>query len=226
MKPIVLFGAGKIAEVLLYFFRNHSDRQVAACTTDKEYMPENSWNGLPTVPFENLKNTYPPDQFDLFVALGYQDLNHLRSRKCEEARAMGYILPSYIHPESGLPKDCEYGDNCFIMNNVMIHPRVRMGDNVFVWSGAMIGHHSSIGHNCWLTSCCNISGLVTLGKNCFMAVNSTIAHSVKVGDDCFIGANALVAKCTKDKEVYLADPSKTFRLNSKQFLRMSKFANT
>jgi len=225
MKPIVLFGAGKIAEVLLYFFRNHSDREVVACTTDREHLPEGSWNGLPTVSFENLAKTHPPEQFDLFVALGYQDLNQLRARKCEEARAMGYTLPSYIHPESGVPKDCEYGDNCFVMNHVMIHPRVRFGNNVFVWSGAMVGHHSSVGDNCWLTSCCNISGVVTLGKNCFLAVNSTIAHSVQVGDDCFIGANALVAKCTDDQEVYLAESSKPFRLNSQQFLRMSRFAN-
>jgi sugar O-acyltransferase (sialic acid O-acetyltransferase NeuD family) len=225
MKPIVLFGAGKIAEVLLYFFRNHSDREVVACTTDRDHLPEEVWNGLPTVPFENLATTHPPRQFDLFVALGYQDLNRLRARKCEEARAMGYTLPSYIHPESGLPKDCVYGDNCFVMNHVMIHPRVRLGNNVFVWSGAMVGHHSSVGDNCWLTSCCNISGVVTLGKNCFLAVNSTIAHSVQVGDDCFIGANALVAKCTEDNEVYLAESSKPFRLNSQQFLRMSRFAN-
>jgi sugar O-acyltransferase (sialic acid O-acetyltransferase NeuD family) len=225
MKPLVLFGAGKIAEVLLYFFKNHSDREVVACTTDQDHLPEDSWNGLPTVPFENLIKTHPPEQFDLFVAIGYQDLNKLRARKCEEARAIGYTLPSYIHPESGLPKDCKFGDNCFVMNNVMIHPRVRLGNNVFVWSGAMVGHHSSVGDNCWLTSCCNISGVVTLGKNCFLAVNSTIAHSVQVGDDCFIGANALVAKCTEDNEVYLAESSKTFRLNSQQFLRMSRFAN-
>ena len=223
MKPLVLFGAGKIAEVLLYYFRNHSDRDVVACTTDRKYLPEGSWNGLPTIPFENLTKTHPPEQFDLFVALGYHDLNLLRAKKCDEARALGYTLPSYIHPESGLPKDCEYGDNCFIMNNVLIHPHVRMGNNVFAWSGAMIGHHSSIGDNCWLTSGCNIAGVVTLGENCFLGINSTITNSVRVGKDCLIGANALVSKCTKDGEVYLTASTMPFRLNIQQFLRISKF---
>ena len=223
MKPIVLFGAGKIAEVVLYFFRHHSEREVVACAADREYMPESPWNGLPVVDFAGIRDSHPPADFDLFVALGYQDLNALRARKCKEARALGYQLPSYIHPMSGLPLDCEYGDNCFVMNNVLVHPRVRLGSNVFVWSGAMIGHHSVVGDNCWLTSCCNISGAVTLGRNCFLAVNSTIAHSVRVGDDCFIGANALVTKCTDDGEVFLAEATKPFRLNSRQFLRMSKF---
>jgi sugar O-acyltransferase (sialic acid O-acetyltransferase NeuD family) len=225
MKPVVLFGAGKIAEVLLYLFENHSNRQVIACTIDHKFLDARTWNGMPIVPFENLRETHPPEQYDLFIAIGYQELNRLRSRRCEEARNMGYNLISYIHPESGLPKDCEYGDNCFVMNNVLIHPKVRLGNNVFIWSGAMVGHHSSIGDNCWLTSCCKVSGLVDVGKNCFMAVNSTISHSVKVGADCFIGANSLIVKCTKDKEVYLSESTKPFRLNSQQFMRISKFAS-
>ena len=89
----------------------------------------------------------------------------------------------------------------------------------------MIGHHSTVGNNCWLTSCTNISGVVTVGDNCFFAVNSTVGHSVRVGKDCFIGANALVTKCTENDQVFLVDSTKPFRLNSRQFLRMSRFAD-
>jgi sugar O-acyltransferase (sialic acid O-acetyltransferase NeuD family) len=224
MKSIVLFGAGKVAEILLYFFRHHSDYEVVACTADRPFVPGESWQGLPTVPFEEVERLYPPDKHAMFVALGYQELNALRARKCAEAKAKDYTLISYVHPESGLPRDCEYGENCFIMNNVMIHPRVRLGNNVFVWSGAMIGHHSTIGDHCWLTSCANISGVVTVGNNCFFAVNATVAHNVVIGDECFIGANALVTKCTDDRQVFLAENTKPFRLNSHQFLRMSNFA--
>lgn len=225
MKPLVLFGAGKIADVVLYFLNNYSDREVVACTLDSTFLHQDSWNGLPVVPFESLVRTHPPEKFDLLVALGYQGLNQLRSEKCAEARMMGYTLASYVHPEAGVPSDLRYGDNCFIMNNVLIHPRVHMGNNVFAWSGAIIGHHSSIGDNCWLTSGCNIAGVVTLGENCFLGINSTIANSVRVGNDCLIGANALVSKCTKNGEVYLTTSTKPFRLNSQQFLRISKFSS-
>ena len=225
MKPIVLYGAGKIAEVLLYFFRHHSSYEVVACSVDRSFVAAEKWNDLPVVAFEDVDQRYPPDKHAMFVAVGYQELNALRARKCAEAKAKGYDLISYVHPQSGLPEDCEHGENCFIMNHVMIHPRVRLGSNVFVWSGAMIGHHSVIGDNCWLTSCANISGVVTVGKNCFFAVNATVAHNVVVGDECFIGANALITKCTEDRQVFLAENSKPFRLTSHQFLRMSNFAN-
>lgn len=224
MKPIILFGTGKIAEVLLYFWRNHSEREVIACTVDAEYVPTTSvWNGLTVIPFDKVRTTYPPEMHDMFIALGYQDMNALRARKCAEARALGYQLPSYVHPLSGLPLDCEMGDNCFIMNQTLIHPRVQLGNNVFVWSGAMIGHHCKIGDNCWLTSCCNISGVVTVGDNCFFAVNSTVGHGINIGSNCFIGANALVTKSTENETVFAAESTKVFRLDSQQFLRMSNF---
>jgi sugar O-acyltransferase (sialic acid O-acetyltransferase NeuD family) len=205
--------------------RRHSDFVVAASTVDRAFLPGDRWHDLPTVAFDEVERSFPPGEHDMFVALGYQELNALRARKCAEAKAKGYELVSYIHPDSGLPKDCQYGENCFVMNQVLVHPRVRIGNNVFVWSGAMIGHHSSVGDNCWLTSCANLSGVVTVGRNCFFAVNATVAHNVVIGDECFIGANALVTKCTDDQQVFLADNTKPFRLNSHQFLRMSKFTD-
>lgn len=224
-KPLVIFGTGKIAEVVLYLFGNCSDRTIVACTTDREYLPGNSWNGLPAFPFEQIEETHPPRDFDMFIALGYQDMNRLRAEKYDLAKSMGYKLPSYIDPASSMPGDCEYGENCFIMNNVHIHPCVRLGNNVFVWSGALIGHHSTVGDNCWLTSCSNISGGVRVGKNCFLAVNSTVGNSVELGDNCFVGANALITKCTKSDEVYLQESNKPYRLNSQQFLRITQFAD-
>lgn len=225
MKPIVLFGTGKIAEVVLHFFRATGNREVVACAVDRQYVPGPVWQGLPVVAFEDVLSTYPAETHDLFVALGYQDMNGLRESKCHAARELGYTLPSFIHPDSGLPSDCVHGDNCFVMNQVHIHPRVRLGNNVFIWTGAMVGHHSTIDDNCWLTSSANVSGVVSMGKNCFLAVNATVGHGVAIADHCFIGANALVVKSTNAGEAFIAESTKAFRLNSKQFLRMSKFGD-
>lgn len=223
MKPLILFGSGKIAEVILYFLRHHSDFEVAACCVDRAFLPSEQWHGLPTVGFDEVAQVYPPDSHDMFIALGYQDMNALRAERCAQARMLGYTLPSYVHPDAGLPHDCVIGDNCFIMNQVQIHPCVSLGDNVFVWSGAMIGHHSSIASNCWLTSSTNISGSVKAGENCFFGVNSTVGNSVRLGAACFLGANTLVTKCTEEGQVFLQESTKAFRLNSRQFLRMSRF---
>ena len=225
MTPIVLVGTGKIAEVALYFFQNHSQFDVVAAAVDAPFKTANYWNGLPLVDFEKIEVLYPPNKYDLFVAVGYQDINRFRQNLCSRARAKGFNLISYVHPNSGVPLDCVHGDNCFLMNNVLIHPKVKLGNNVFIWSGAMVGHHSLVGDNCWLTSCANISGNVTLGANCFLAVNSTVANDVSLGEECFVGANALVTKCADHSTVYLEGATVPFRLNTPQFLRLSGFGN-
>ena len=224
-KGVVIFGTGKIADVIQFQMREEAGIEVVAFTVDGKYLESSEFNGLPVVPFEEVVGKYPPKDFDMFVALGYHQMNKLRESKCIQAREMGYSLPSFIHPAAGAPKDLKFGENCFIMNHVNVHPRVALGDNVFVWSGAMIGHHSSIGDNCWITSAGNIGGNVSIGKNCFLAMNCTISHSVTVGSEVFLGSNTLITKTIEDKQVVIAENHKPIRLNSEQFLKLSKFSN-
>lgn len=225
MKDIIIFGIGKIADVIQFYMREESGLPVKAFTVDGKYMQGDSFNDLPVIPFEEIEKNYPPEKYSMFVAVGYHDLNALRAQKIKEAEAKGYEIISYIHPQSSVPKDLVYGKNCFIMNTVCIHPRVKLGNNVFVWSGVMIGHHSTIGNDCWFTSSANLGGNVTIGNNCFFALNSTVSHSVSIGNEAFIGANTLIGKSLEDGKVVIAESDKPIKLNSKQFLKFSNFSN-
>lgn len=224
MKQVVLFGLGHIAEVVHYYMTSESDLQVAAFTCDREYINHDRFHGSPVVPFDEVQKEFPPDRFVMFVALGYQKLNALRAERVAQGKAKGYEVLSFIHENSGLPKDTKTGENCFIMNSVCVHPRVVLGNNVFLFSGALVGHHTTIGDNCWITSNANIAGLVNVGRNCFFAINATVAHKVNIGDNCFIGANALVTKDLRDGQVVVEKSSEVSRLNSEQFLKMSGFS--
>lgn len=225
MKDIIIFGNGKIADVIQYYMREESQLPVKAFCVDQEYLSDDYFNGLPVIPFESIEEQYPPEQYDFFVAMGYHDLNAVRAKKMLEIEEKGYQLISYIHPNSMVPNDLRYGKNCFIMNNVNIHPRVTIGDNVFVWSGAMIGHHSTIGNHNWFTSSTNIGGNVTVGDYCFFAMNATVGHSVSIGTNCFLGANVLVTKNYGDDSVWVEANTKKFRLNSHDFIKFSNFGN-
>ena len=225
MKDLIIFGNGKIADVVYYYAKNECDFNVVAFTCDKEYIEEDTFNGLPLIDFKNIEKNYPASKYAMFIAIGYQDLNNLRYIKYMEVKEKAYEIVSIISPKANVPNNVQIGENCFIMPPALIHPNVIIGNNTFVWGGAMIGHHSVIGDNCWFTSCTNISGNVKVGKNCFFAVNSTVGHSVNIGDECFIGANALITKNLESKKVVIVESSKIFRLNSKEFLRFSKFSD-
>lgn len=224
-KELVIFGIGKIADVIYYYATEECGFKIAAFVVDEKYKTQDAFHGLPVVSFHEVENKYPAERYDMFVAVGYHELNKVRAIKCKEALAKGYQLVSIISPKAGLPTNVQIGHNCFIMPPSIVHPNVTIGNNVFVWSGAMVGHHSVIEDNCWLTSCCNVSGNVVIGENSFLAVNATVGHSVQIGKECFLGANTLVTKNLEDKGVVISESNKPIRLDSSQFLRMSSFSN-
>jgi len=119
------------------------------------------------------KIKFPKHEFSVFVAVGYQKLNIVRSELLIELKNKGYHVVSDIHPSANLPIDLTYRENCFIMNNVSIQPCVSIGSNNFIWSGCIIGHHSNIGNNNWLTSDAKFSGNLTLSRGEF---NSSLLY--------------------------------------------------
>jgi sugar O-acyltransferase (sialic acid O-acetyltransferase NeuD family) len=219
---VVIFGRGKIGDVMHYYMTEESDLRVVGFTCDKEYIQEPAANGLPVVAFDEVEKHFPPDEFKMFVAVGYQGLNDLRASKFADAKAKGYSLVSYVHKDAGVPTGTPIGENCCIMGQVCIQPKARLGDNVFIWSGAMIGHHSVIGDHCWVTGRANISGSVIVGNNCFFAVNATVTNDIRIGNRCIIGANTLVTKDLQDGQVVIERSSDVFRLNSDQFLKITR----
>ncbi|MCG8443811.1 MAG: acetyltransferase [Caulobacterales bacterium] len=223
MKPVVIFGTGKIAEVVHSYFAHESDREVAAFTVDREHMDAAECEGRPVVPFEELSAAFPPGDVDLFIALGYQQMNRLRAERVARARDAGYGLATYVHPRTHIPKGVVIGANCFIMSDALIQPKATLGDNVFVWSGALVGHHVTIGDDCWITSTAAICGQVTVGKGCFFAAHATVGNGVAIGDRCFLGANALVTKNLEEGGVVVQPASQKLQVTSDQFIRMSTF---
>jgi sugar O-acyltransferase (sialic acid O-acetyltransferase NeuD family) len=220
-KDIIIFGAGVNADIVQFYMREVSRWPVKAFTVNEKFIKEDTFNRLPLVPFENIENTYPPDKYCMFVIAGYHDLLAINANKILEVEAKGYDVISYTHPDA--PKDLKHGKNCFVMQGACIHPRVTLGNNVFVWSGAIIGHHSTVGSNNWFASGAGISGNVTIGDNCFFSVNCTVGHRVEIGNEVFVGANTLIIKNVPDGSVIIKESDKPIKLNSKQFLKMSKF---
>lgn len=219
-EKVVIFGTGDIGQLAHFYFTHDSPYEVAAFTVDRDFLKEKELFGLPVIPFEEIEKSYPPDKFDMFVALSYRNINRLRAEKYIDAKRKGYRLVSYICTKSVYWGDTEIGDNCFIFENQTIQPFVKIGNDVIIWSGNHIGHHSVIGDHCFIASHVVVSGHVTIEPYCFLGVNSTIRDGITVARECVIGAGAIILKDTMEKgvykgkatELYLDDSSKLKRI--------------
>jgi sugar O-acyltransferase (sialic acid O-acetyltransferase NeuD family) len=201
-KKVVIFGTGDFARIASVYLSKDSPHEVAAFTVHEAYRKADSLLGKPIVIFEQLERLYPPEQYSMFVAMGFRGVNKMRAGVYEECKKKGYELISYINSRAIQWGEIEMGDNCFVFEANVIQPFVRLGNDVILWSGNHVGHDSKIGDHCFITSHTVISGNVTIGPYSFVGVNATIRDGITIGAENVIGAGALIVKNTEALSVF------------------------
>jgi len=203
MAKLVLFGAGDIGRLAHYYFTHDSEHEVVAFTVDGEYRRSDEFHGLPFVDFARVASLFPPEQCEMFVALGYKRMNQVRAARYQQARALGYRLASYVSSRCSFLTDQPPGDNCFILEDNTIQPLVRIGNDVTLWSGNHIGHDAVIEDHCFIASHVVVSGHVRVRSHCFIGVNATLRNSITIAPRSLIGAGAVITSDTVEGGVYV-----------------------
>jgi len=206
-KKLIIFGSGDIAQIANYYFDIDSDYSIVAFTVDRAYIKSEDLEGKPIIPFEEITDKFPPDQYEMFIALSYSKLNTVRENKYNEAKLKGYTIASYISSKCSYLSQFPPGENAFIFEDNSIQPFVKIGHNVTLWSGNHIGHHSIIHDHNFISSHVVISGHCIVNSHCFLGVNSTLAHNVEVATKTIVGAGAVIVKNTEENSVYVAPRS-------------------
>ena len=201
MKPIVIFGAGDIAEVADFLFTKTLGRVVAAFTVDNAYLKSDTAFGRPLIGFDQIKERFSPAEHDGFVALSYARMNMVRESKVLAMREAGYALTSYVSPRATVYTDV-IGENCLIFEDNTLQPFCRIGNNVTLWSGNHIGHHAVIEDNVFISSHVVVSGGVKVGHHSFIGVNTTIVDHVEIAPFTLLGAGCIVQANTEEEGVY------------------------
>jgi sugar O-acyltransferase (sialic acid O-acetyltransferase NeuD family) len=213
-RKLVIFGLGDLAQLAGYLFPLHTEYEIAAYCVDAQYAEGIASQDSPVITTDRLLDEYPPAEHDVFVAIGYRNLNKAREEKYRQIKDMGYRLASYISPMASVFGNVVIGENCFIFENNVVQPFVTIGNNTVLWSGNHVGHHTKIGDNCFIASHAVISGRVEIGNNVFIGVNATLRDQIKVGSHCVIGAGTLLLKDAEKDQVFVQETTPPSRVPS------------
>jgi sugar O-acyltransferase (sialic acid O-acetyltransferase NeuD family) len=216
MSELVIVGSGVAARMAHHYFTRDSEHEVVAFTVDQQYLKDDSFLGLPLVNLESVVQRYPPDRYQMFVAMGYAGMNKPRAAKYYQAKEMGYHLVSYVSTRCTLLTDHALGDNCFILEDNTIQPFARIGNDVTLWSGNHIGHDSVIEDHCFLASHIVVSGFAHIGPFCFLGVNATLRDGINIAPETLVGAGAIIMNDTVAQGVYLPQRAKLFHKKSSE----------
>jgi sugar O-acyltransferase (sialic acid O-acetyltransferase NeuD family) len=218
-KPLIIFGAGKIAHATSYYFERDSEYDIVGYVVDDALVNNTTFLDKPLIALSDVQKRFPASKFTVFVSVGYQGVNQLRASKYNYFKKLGYTFASYTSPY--VKGNFSLGENSIIMDQVAVQPCVNFGNNVFVWGGTMVGHHAIIEDHCWLTGGCLIGGATILGEGTFVGLGATIGNEINIGEQCMIGASVLITKNIPDKTVLITSSTEPHRLNSDQFTKMS-----
>lgn len=220
MAKVVIFGCGKGADTAFRYLSRDSEHEICAFAVEARFRQTHTFHGLPVADYESLVSTFPPEDFEMFVPLGFQRMNALRAEKYLDGKAKGYRFVSYVNSYHYALEDLVVGENCFILDSQTINLDVKIGNNVTIWSGNHLGDRTAIGDHVWISSHVSLAGDVTIGDSCFLGVNSCVSNGVTLGARTFVGANVLIAQGTQPDSVYLAAAPRQVALPSTKFLSM------
>lgn len=204
---IIIFGNRDTAELAHYYLTNDSNYEVVAFTVNQEYLTENTFLGLPIVPFENLESIYPPSEYLFFAPMTGVKMNTIRKNIYEEGKKKGYEYISYVSSKATVCGN-QIGENCFILEDNTLQPFTSIGNNVVMWSGNHIGHHGKIEDHVFFTSHIVLSGHCHVKERAWFGVNATIRDYTTIGEGSLIAMGSLITKNTDDNGFYMGSPAK------------------
>ena len=213
-KPLVLFGLGHTAEVLHHRLKSEDAGRVVAFTVDAGYLTTEEFDGLPVTPFESLPEKYPPEDFDLMIAIGYLQANRLRAERFKQAKEWGYHLPSYVNPSATLWDGCVIGENCRIGANAILQPFSEIGVNTTIATACIIGHHARIGDHVFIAPGSMIGGAAEVGDHSFLGYGSIVRNRIKIAPRTVAGAGSLILADTEEGGVYLSQTAQKLPVQS------------
>lgn len=203
MARLVLFGIGEGSRLAHVYFTRDSTHEVVAFTVDRAYRHQESFQGLPLIPFEEAAHLYPPSHHQMFIPIGYSRMNQGRAAKYHAAKAQGYQLTSYLSSRATCLTEQPLGDNCFIMEGVTIQPFARIGNNVILWSGAHVAAGAIIEDHCFLASGSIVLNSVHVQPYCFIGANATLCSGLTLAPETLVGAGATLYQDTLPQGVYV-----------------------
>lgn len=206
MKNLIIFGTGVLAKLAHFYFERDSDLKPVCFTVDNSFLDNNGFCNLPVVPFEKICSLYPPENHEMFVAIGPSSMNSNRENKYIEAKLKGYKLSKYASPFS--LNYSNVGENCLIADNVTINPFSQIGNNNFFWEYSLISHDSVISNNCYFGPRSIISSYTQIKNNVIVGANATIKSRLTIEEKTLIGSGCYISKNTTAFSIYGRNCSK------------------
>lgn len=209
MRNLVIFGDTPFAERLFKYIHIEAKDRVIAFTQERDYITQNTLQGLPVLPFEDLGEL--EQEFEIILGIGYTKMNLLKAQIYSMCESKGYKVATYISSNAVVYTD-EIQDGCFIAPGALVGPGCKLGKGNYLASSVVLSHDNTFGNFNFLSTNAVFGGFSRVEDHCFFGLHSTIKDDVIVASHSLIGSAANVLQSIPQMGmVFVGNPARPLK---------------
>lgn len=181
-RKVIVFGTSPFSRMMCALLCS-AGIQVVARTAHERFIPPPNDLDLKAAaftPFEDLVQTFAPEEHEVLVALEHARWNAARAEIANEAKEKGYRLASYVHPTAQFGPDVTLGEHVMILEGVLAQYGACIGDNAIVGAQCFLGQQANIAADTYLGSLVVVDRFARIQEHCVLGSGVRIGESVNV----------------------------------------------
>ena len=107
-------------------------------------------------------------------------------------RAIGFALPTAIHPSALISPSARIGAGAVVMARSIVGTESVIDDLAILNTGAIIDHDNRLHIAAHVAPGCALAGNVTVGERALVGVGSAVRPGITIGADAVVGAGSAV----------------------------------
>lgn len=209
MKPIVIFGAGGHAKVVIDIIEKSGEYQIVGLI-DQRKTAGTLLYGYEILGDHSVLAQLKGSLFGGIVAVGD---NWTRSRMVSSIYSVDekFTFVTAIHPSAEIAKGTMIGEGTVVMAGVVVGSDTRIGKHCILNTWASVDHDCSMGDYSSLAPRATTGGNVRVGSFSAISLGANVVHSINIGEHTVIGAGATVLSAIDPYVVAYGVPAKVIK---------------
>ncbi len=137
--------------------------------------------------------------------------NAVRARLGARAEALGFVLPTIVHPRAVCSPSASLGPGCVLAAGAIVNPTAVLARLCIVNTGATVDHDCTLAEAVHVCPGAHIAGHVTVGAEAQIGVGASVRDRITIGAGALVGVGAAVVADVPAHAVAYGVPAKVVR---------------
>jgi len=209
MIPVIGFGAGGHAKVVIEILRSMHDYQIIGLLEKQKELWRTNVLGVEVLGDDSMMAELKGRGIEhAFIGVGTVGDAGPRRQLYEKVCGFGFEIVPAIHAGAIVSSSAQVGDGPTIMAGAIVNADAVIGNNVIVNTGAIVEHDCVIGDHVHVATGARLAGGVQVGSGAHIGIGAVVRQEIRIGEGAIVGAGAVVVKDVPSRKTVMGVPAR------------------